>query len=283
MSVDLAAYRSHVTLAAEGLAASPARDGVNGALAEVATDPVLLAVLDRHPLGAEHVVDAIAGTLTVQDGARRDTVGDLLRVHLLHQIDVLWWGAEPPFPTSPDVARSPALVDLDPLRARGRIAFRYRRQATGLPVRVARAVERRLRPGAAPGAGLRYCRARPEIVSLLNELAQQLAQEHGDARGALWLNSAVRSQSHQDHLRRLGYSALDPSSHCTGYAADITVRHPARRGDDAIAAALNDILERRQNAGELNVIRSGRVWHTCLAPAEIPRLRARFDAEGGVN
>lgn len=283
MPVDLVAYRAHVALAAEELDSSAAPDRLAAVLAHIAADPVLRAVLDHHPRGADHVVDAIADQLASRNGSSRDTAGGLLRTNLLHQIDVLWWGAEPPFATSPDVAHAPDLVDLDPLRARRRIAFRYRRQANALPVRAVRALERRLRPATAPGAGMRYCRARPEIVTLLNELAGQLATEHGFAPTTLWLNSAVRSQTHQDHLRSLGYSALNPSSHCTGYAADITVRHLAAKGvQSPVRDALTDILRRRQDDGELNVIGTGPVWHVCIAPTSLPRLRARFDTDGGV-
>jgi hypothetical protein len=75
-----------------------------------------------------------------------------------------------------DLAGSADLVDLEPLRRRGELHFRYRRQARTLPQRAVRAVDRRLRPDRIPRtAGLRFALARPQVVSLLNRLAADFA------------------------------------------------------------------------------------------------------------
>ena len=56
------------------------------------------------------------------------------------------------------------------------LLFCYRRQPTTLAGRAARAAERRAAPDGAPRtAGLRFTRARPEAVTLLNQMAAEFA------------------------------------------------------------------------------------------------------------
>src|SRR6266498_895359 len=89
------------------------------------------------------------------------------------QIEVMWWGQVPMFGTDSDALHSADLVDLEALRRRGLLRFRYRRQAETLVARATRAAQRRLRPGGTPRtAGLRLARTRREVVTLLNQLSR---------------------------------------------------------------------------------------------------------------
>src|SRR5690606_39499261 len=74
----------------------------------------------------------------------------LIRVYLLSRIEAMWWGQTPAYQTDADVLAAGDLVDLDPLRRRRMLRFRYRRQAETLLTRLTRAAERRLWAGRAP-------------------------------------------------------------------------------------------------------------------------------------
>lgn len=288
--IDLDTYRERVDVVVDALfrgQPSPTGDEVAHA---VTGDPHVYAVLARHPDGPDHVVTALRDQVDTYVPNTRSAATDLpalIRIHLLHQIDVLWWGYSPRFAASADVTTSPLLVDLDPLRRAGRLRFRYRVQPSSLPGRITRAVGRRARPRSAPPtAGLRYPRALPETVALLNEIAAEYVRRcdaagpgyRAAARAGVWLNSAVRSEAHQGHLRALGYSALHPSTHCTGHAVDIAVSWLQPVGGDRI---LRDILVDRRDAGEINVIDEGQAWHVCPHPDTMPGLRATYDLQIG--
>ena len=77
-------------------------------------------------------------------------------------------------------------------------------------------------------------------------------------------HSTVRSVSHQRHLQTLGYSALLPSSHCSGWAADIEMAWLQHQGT---ADALRSVLLDYRDRDVLNVIDEGQAWHVCLNPA----------------
>jgi hypothetical protein len=89
------------------------------------------------------------------------------------------------------------------------------------------------------------------------------------------VTSMTRSVSHQRHLRDLGYAAMEPSSHCVGWAVDVEMawfgRHGARE-------ALEEVLLARQAAGDVNVIDEGQAWHVCVSPDAVAGLRRDFDA-----
>ncbi|MEO9221817.1 MAG: hypothetical protein ABI251_08590, partial [Mycobacteriaceae bacterium] len=219
--IDLAEYRERVDDVAGQVAAHPLPGSAASLPDRLADDPVIAAVLRHHPIGIEHALTLLRRELTSFVPNSRSSASDhgaLVRIFLLHQIDVLWWGSMPRYETSADVLAASDLVDLEPLRKAGALRFRYSRQPTTLTRRVERAARRRLLPRVAPlSAGLRYTRARPEGVALLNRLADELTAQARHPRAGVWLNSAVRSGDHQEHLRSLGYSALDSSSHCSGY------------------------------------------------------------------
>ncbi|WP_137725190.1 DUF5715 family protein [Prescottella subtropica] len=287
-AIDFDGYRRRVddlvdVLTGDGV---PTGDAVARAVLDA---PDVAAVLSRHPGGADHVAAALHVQVDGYTPNSRSSATDLsalIRIHLLHQIDVLWWGHAPRFATSEDVRVSPLLVDLDPLRRAGRLRFRYRGQAESLPQRIVRAADRRMRPRATPpSAGLRYRRALPETIALLNEIADEYARRCTDvgarsaARAGVWLNSAVRSEAHQEHLRGLGYSALHPSSHCSGYAIDVAVGWLRPLGGDRI---LQSVLVDRRDTGDINVIDEGPAWHVCPHPDAMPGLRATYDHQIGL-
>ena len=81
----------------------------------------------------------------------------------------------------------------------------------------------------------------------------------------------MRSVHHQGRLRDLGFTALLPSAHCRGWAADVEMTWFERFGANG---ALRDVLLDYQASGVLNVIDEGRAWHLCLAPHAVARYAA---------
>ena len=209
-----------------------------------------------------------------QPGAR-NCAADLvahIRIHLFALIDVMWWGSTRAFVLDSDLTDAADLVDLEPLRRRGELHFRYRRQARTLPLRAVRAVDRRLRPDRTPRtAGLRFALVRPQAVTLLNRLAADFAAA-APGTPPLWVTSLARSIEQQRRLRALGYTATLPSAHCVGYAMDIEMSWFRRFG---AAATLEGLLAERQQAGEVNAIDEGQTWHLCLSPAAVAAHRPR--------
>lgn len=272
-TVDLVDYRSRV----DELADRVGNRDVTRASAAVAADDVMIEVLRHDPHGVDHALAQLDAELDAVAPNGRSTADDarsMTRVFLLHQIDVLWWGTAPAYETSADVESASDLVDLDALRRTGRLHFSYRKQANTLPSRIVRAVDRRVRPQRGPGgAGLRYCRARPEAVAFLNSVAAELRQRDDAGDASVWVSSAVRSVQHQEHLKSLGYSALYPSSHCSGYALDIPLRWLRPRGTGTVLA---EVLTSRRDTGEINVIDEGPSWHVCLSPSSLPALATLY-------
>jgi len=282
---DIVAYRGAVSdllaeVACRGGVHDPAAAGA--VLAERLRDPDFAAVLSATPNGLAGSVRQLAAEVRSFRPSTRSSAADLLaliRTYLFAQIDAMWWGHMPMYLTDGAVLGAAELVDLEPLRRAGRLGFRYRRQADALLTRAARSAERRALPDRTPRtAGLRFCRTRPEAAALLNRLSAAFAEIAPPGTPPLWVTSLVRSVAHQRHLRRLGYSALLPSSHCAGYAMDIEIswfrRFDAHR-------ALQALLLDCQGAGEINVIDEGQAWHVCISPAAAAGLRRAFDAEIG--
>lgn len=70
-----------------------------------------------------------------------------------------------------------------------------------------------------------------------------------------------------------------PSAHSRGYAMDIAM--PWVRRLDAHGALAALLLE-RQGWGDVNVIDQGTMWHVCVSPRAVDRLRRDFrTATGG--
>jgi hypothetical protein len=190
----------------------------------------------------------------------------LIRIYLLAQIDAIWWGHRRPYATDLDVERAADLVAIDAMP----LEFCYRRQANALPVRAWRAAERRIAPDRRPRtAGLRFTQARPAVVELVNQLAVEFRTFAPAGTPPLWVNSMTRSVGHQHRLRALGYAAILPSSHCTGYGVDLEMNWYRRYGAHGVLQRL--LLEHR-DAGRMNVIDEGQAWHVCVSPTVIGSL-----------
>ncbi|MEH0974726.1 hypothetical protein V6U77_26685 [Micromonospora sp. CPCC 205546] len=246
-------------------------------------EPAIAAVLDATPQGLVGARETLLLEMARYQPNARSSAADLtalVRIYLLSRVDVMWWRDAPTFLTDAQVDASCELVDLEWLRRRDLLCFRYTEQPRTLLRRGMRAAGRRLRPAATPRtAGLRFRRARREIVALLNDIARQLAASTPPGTPPLWVTSLVRSAEHQHRLRRLGYAAMMPSGHCLGWAVDVEMEWFGRFG---VRDTLAELLLARQRAGEVNVVDEGQAWHLCLAPAARRRLRRAYEAEMGV-
>jgi hypothetical protein len=249
-------------------------------LTERLADAEFAAVLAASPEGRPAAVNRLLREVRHYQPQARNCAADLaahIRIHLFALIDVMWWGSARAFVTDPDLLHAAELVDLEPLRRRGELHFRYRRQARALPLRTVRAADRRLRPERTPRtAGLRFARARRESVTLLNQLAADFAAA-APGTPPLWVTSLARSIEQQRRLRALGYTATLPSAHCAGYAMDIEMSWFRRFGATGV---LEGLLLERQRAGDVNAIDEGQTWHLCLSPAAMAR-GAQAAATGG--
>ncbi|MEV4773733.1 hypothetical protein [Micromonospora humida] len=204
----------------------------------------------------------------------------LVRIYLLSRIDLMWWRDTTALATDEQVDTHPDLIDLEWLRRRGLLGFRYREQPGSVLGRGVRAVRGRLLPDTAPPtAGVPLRRTRREVVALLNDLAREFARSAPPGTPPLWVTNLAHSAEHRYRLRRLGQPAMLPSGHCLGWAVDVELAWYARFGARDVLA---EILLARQSAGELNVIDEGPDWHVCLAPTARARLRSAYEAEMGI-
>jgi hypothetical protein len=246
-------------------------------------EPAIAAVLEAAPQGLIGARETLLLEMARYQPNARSSAHDLtalVRIFLLSRVDVMWWGATPVFRTDGQVNTSTDLVDLEWLRRRGLLAFRYQEQPATLVGRGLRAVRRRLLPGATPRtAGLMFRRARREVVALLNDVGRAFDLATPPGTPPLWVTSLTRSAEHQYRLRRLGYAAMVPSGHCLGWAVDVEMAWFRRFG---VRDTLADLLLARQEAGEINVVDEGQAWHVCLAPTARRRFRRAYEAEMGV-
>jgi hypothetical protein len=274
---DVAAYRDAVT----GLLAElvgPSRyltvETAERLLNRRLREPVFAAVFSALPKGPDaairRVIDEVH-SYRASACSSAENLPAMIRIALLAQIDLLWWGHLPEYQTDAHVFGARQLLHLEPLRQDGMVLFRYRLQAASLLGRAARSAERRAVPDRAPHtAGLRFPCARSELIVLLNQIAQEFAGVAPRGTPPMWVTSLTRSVEHQRHLRSLGYAALLPSAHCVGYAADLEMTWFRRYNADKVLQAL---LLHRQRAGELNVIDEGQAWHVCVRPGVGRALR----------
>ncbi|MGW0505911.1 DUF5715 family protein [Micromonospora sp. NPDC003241] len=246
-------------------------------------EPAIAAVLDDTPQGLIGARETLLLEMARYQPNARSSASDLaalVRIYLLSRIDVMWWRDASTFVTDAEVHHSAQLVDLEWLRRRGLLRFRYTEQPRTVLGRGVRAVRRRVLPDATPRtAGLLFRRARREVVALLNDIGREFTAATTVGTPPLWVTSLVRSAEHQYRLRRLGYAAMVPSGHCLGWAVDVEMTWYERFGArDTLAGILLD----RQRSGELNVIDEGQAWHICLAPSATRRLRRAYEAEMGI-
>lgn len=283
---DLAAYRAAVAellVEVGALADAPSATARQVLLDQRLREPAIAAVLDATSQGFLGARETLLLEMARYQPNARSSASDLtalVRIYLLSRIDVMWWRDSPILATDAQVNSSTELVDLEWLRRRDLLRFRYQEQPATVAGRGLRAVRRRLLPGATPHtAGLKFPRARRELVALLNDIGRGFASATPSGTPPLWVTSLVRSAEHQYRLRRLGYAAMVPSGHCLGYAADVEMTWFQRFG---VRDVLADLLLARQAAGEINVVDEGQAWHVCLAPAARLRLRRAYEAEMGV-
>ena len=95
----------------------------------------------------------------------------LVRILVLHQVDAMWWAHSTPYADQEAVEDAPELVSLPVLDRAGALRFRFAVQPEGLVGRGRDAALRRMTPRRRPQvSGMKFLVARPEIVTLLNEV-----------------------------------------------------------------------------------------------------------------
>jgi hypothetical protein len=254
---------------------------IEGLLARRLGQPELTALLSYLDGGADAAAARLIREVRAYRPGPHSSANDLptfLRILLLSQIDSVWWNGTAPFNEDADVLCSTELVDLRRLRSARALQFQYHVQPAGLPGRARDWARHKLLPERRPRvAGLRFARARPVLVAVVNQLALELAAALPRAP-RLWVTSMARSVAHQRRLRSLGYSAVLPSSHCAGYASDLETRWFRRFDPENL---LGRLLAARQEAGQLNVIDEGLTWHLCVNPGACDELRAAYDSQLG--
>lgn len=216
---------------------------------------------------AELVGRALRAALAYRprEAATAGSPGHEVEILLLQQIDLAWWREVEDFDTDADVRDSADLVDMRPLRRSGEVEFAFALASDRLAPRAAKYAVRRWFPDRAPGTpGLSSPYARPQMVRLLNTIAGQFAHVAPERTPPLWINCITRSVADQCRLQELGFSAHYPSAHCRGWAADIEVGWYSRFG---LRQTLTGVLEGLREAGQINAIDEGRIWHVCPNPA----------------
>jgi hypothetical protein len=205
------------------------------------------------------------------EASNAESPAGLVRILLLQNIDLTWWDESRDFETEAD-AKGAGLLDLVSLRRQGRVDFGFGIASDGLVRRTRDFIIQRVVPHREPrGPGLAFTAIRPAMLGVLNELAVAVRSTGPAKTPPIRVNSIVRTVAHQEHLKTLGFSALSPSAHCRGWAADIEVSWFERFGAaDGLREVLLDYLDR----GVLNVIDEGRAWHICLNPDHAERYAA---------
>jgi hypothetical protein len=274
---DVAMYRQAVTdVLAElaGRGRGPSVATAERVLDRRLREPEFGMLLSATPSGPEAAIQRILRDVRSYRPRSPNSAGDLaamVRITLLTQIDVLWWGHVRPYKSDAEILAAPELLDLDALRRAGRVAFLYRRQASTLLARAVRTAERAAVPARAPAtAGLRFACARAELIVLLNQIAADFARLAPPGTPRLWVTSVARSVAYQRHLRALGYAALLPSAHCVGYAADLEMSWFRQFEAEHVLQA---VLVGHQRDGDVNVIDEGQAWHICVRPGAGRALR----------
>ncbi len=275
VAIDYRAQLEHLIDELSVLSARRTRADVARHLDEWFRHPDVRRIIDATPGGSDRVLKQALREYSLFVPSPASNASDpisLVRIILLQQIDLAWWAASADFPDARSIAYSPQVVDLKSLRASGGVRFGFGIASDRLIKRARDYAVQRALPDREPrGPGLPFHHARPEIVAVLNELADRVASQAPPQTPRIWVNSIVRSVHHQSRLRDLGFTALLPSAHCRGWAADVEMTWFERFG---ASGALREVLLDYQDAGVLNVIDEGRAWHLCLAPHAVARYTA---------
>ena len=250
----------------EALGPRAAPDRVAAVLSDDLEHPILnfMASLPGGPsrVVAQSVADYARFTPNPASNAK--SAAGLVRIVLLQNIDLLWWSGEVDFADT-DALEGVGLLDLRQVRRAGGVDFGFGIASDNLIRRGRDFVIQRIAPRREPrGPGLAFTAIRPAMLGVLNEIANRVGSLAPSGTPPIRVNSIIRTVEHQDHLRNLGFSALSPSAHCRGWAADIEVDWFRRFGADE---ALRNVLLAYLDEGLLNVIDEGRAWHICLNPA----------------
>ena len=273
-SLPVSAYHSEVDAAVAAMNASLAA-GDDSATAVKILDaelqgPTARQVVDRLPYGRDDLMSAARQELDdpkLRLPSNAQSRAGLVRILLLHQIDLMWWSHVTPYADQQAVEHATELLDLSERQRAGDLQFRFAVQPEGWLGRGRDYALRRVAPKRRPRvSGMKFLVARAEIIGLLNEIATTFAAKAPEGTPPLWVNSIVRSIEHQKHLSSLGYSALLPSSHCLGYGADVEMAWFRSFG---AADVLGDILFDYRDRDVLNVIDEGQAWHLCLSPDHV--------------
>ncbi|MDQ1249089.1 MAG: hypothetical protein QG597_3463 [Actinomycetota bacterium] len=249
----------------------------------VLTPEAVLAVVSDELAGPEvHDVLSAAGTDSLALTARavrlaRDFVprpaatatsaAHDIGILLMQQIDLAWWSDAPDFDDARSVDASADLIDMRALRREGHVRFEFTLASDRLLPRARNYAVRHWFPDLAPGTpGPSWPYARPEMVNLLNTIADDFARRVGPEVPPLWVNCLTRSVADQCRLQDLGFSAHLPSAHCRGWAADLEVDWFARFNADDV---LVELLLEYQADDLINAIDEGQIWHVCPNPAAL--------------
>ncbi len=280
VKVDLGLFRESVDVLVKDLGTGDLetqRLRAHELLEEGSMAPEIVRTLDLTPGGVAGAVASMGQEIAAYRPNVRSAAHDLpsmLRILLLSQIDAMWWGHLPAYRTTDMVDSTNELVDMRTAR-RGRSSVHCRVQPKTRVHRWARAVERRVVPDRTPRtAGVLSPRTRPEVMTLLEDIAADFHRLTPSGTPPLWVTSMTRSIEHQERLRALGYSAVLPSAHCTGHAVDLEMRWFERFG---VAEVLAEVLWAHQAEGRVNVINEGQAWHVCISPDALTRLRTHGD------
>ena len=206
------------------------------------------------------------------ESSNASSAAGLVRILLLQNVDLVWWDKVDDFETVADITAHGDLLDLVALRRSGRVRFGFGVASDGLARRGRDFLVQRVRPNREPrGPGLSFTQIRPAMLGVLNEVAACVSEVAPAGTPPIYVTSVIRTVAHQIHLKSLGFSALLPSAHCRGWAADVEVAWFERFG---AAGALKDVLIDYLDRGILNVIDEGRAWHVCLSPEHVERYQA---------
>ncbi|WGK68399.1 DUF5715 family protein [Candidatus Haliotispira prima] len=107
------------------------------------------------------------------------------------------------------------------------------------------------------------------MLNLLNTISIRISQALSLEKPYPYLvTSILRTVEHQNHLKKIGYPAVDNSSHCCGYAADIELRWLLNNKPD-VAEILLSILHLYYEKRIINFVQYDIFIHICLNPIYI--------------
>lgn len=217
---------------------TPESPGYAEAISATVTGPDAQEVLRRAHVDIDNLVGravAAAARFRPRAAATAGSPAHEVEILLRQQIDLAWWAGADDFDTDADLERSAAMVDLRRLRKGNELRFRFLLASDRLAPRAYKYAIRTWFPAYAPGTpGLSSPYARPQMVALLNRIADEFARRAGEQAPPLWINCITRTVADQCQLLELGFSAHYPSAHCRGWAADLEVGWYERFGLDGV-------------------------------------------------